>query len=208
MITRPTATLAALAAAALTATLTAGAASAQQADRTPAGGHDLLSRADVAGAFDSAGPVSRHAGAGDGGLGLSPCTGQTRMRDVVGTHDRIFHSIFDGRIGERGARFGVSEQIAGRASAAKAATSYRDIVRQVRDCQTVPEGHWYFGRVHRVSTDTGRAIWMPTFNGDGTRAGGYAVLVDGTHVGVVDVDAPSNPRRVERLTEVALTRLH
>lgn len=207
MITRPTTALAALAATALAGVLGAGPALAQAAAPSPVRTGDVLHRADVADAFHAAQPVSRRVGTGDGQQALSACTGETRMRDVVGRHDRILHGLFTGQIGDGGAPFDVSEQIAGRASAAKATASYRTIVRQVRACQDVPEGHWYFGRVHRVGTGTGRGIWMPTFNGDGTRSGGYAVLVDGARVGVVDVNATGGPRRVGRLADSALTRL-
>ncbi|WP_296606841.1 hypothetical protein [Nocardioides sp.] len=164
-----------------------------QAGSAPGGTRDLLSRAAVARAFDSDQEVRRDAGAGDGDLALSACTGETRLRDLVGHRDRIVHATFEGRVGDDSAPFDMSEQVAGRPSVAKAAASYRSIVREVRACQDVPEGHWYYGRAHRWSTDAGTATWMLAFNGDGTRAGGYVVLTADTFVGAIEVSAPRGP---------------
>lgn len=203
MIIRPTTALA-TAVLAFAATLTTGPALAQpQADTVST--HDLLGAEAVARALDSDQPVTRDAGRGDGDLALSACTGEMRLRDLVGRHDPIVHATFEGSThGED--PFRASEQVAGRSSVAQAAASYRRVVREVRACQDVPEGHWYYGRAHRWSTDAGTATWMLAFNGDGTRAGGYVALTADTLVGVVEVSAPVGPRQLSALARKAVLR--
>jgi hypothetical protein len=203
MIIRPTSAIA-TAVLALAATLTTGPAlAAPQADTVST--HDLLGADAVARALDSDQPVTRDAGRGDGDLALSACTGEMGLRDLVGRHDPIVHATFEGSTqGDEQVR--ASEQVAGRPSVAKAAASYRSILREVRACQDVPAGHWYYGRAHRWSTDAGTATWMLAFDGDGTRAGGYVVLTADTRVGVVEVSAPVGPRQVSRLARKAVLR--
>ena len=116
---------------------------------------DLLHPADVAGAFTVAGTTTSRVGAGNGDFGLSGCTGETRTSDAVGSGAHLFHEVVTGAVGDGGSRFTVQQHVADQRSSARAVTTYRALLRAVRECQHEPAGHWRYGAAHRLTTARG-----------------------------------------------------
>lgn len=189
----------ALTGAALAATL--GAASAHAAGAHAASGtqtdsrgtpnsvvwlDNLLHPVDIVEALNVNGPVTSTVGGGDGEYGLSACTGETRMRDVVGRKAHMDHGVFRGRAGKARTKFSLTEQIADQGSVTQAHRKYHRIVRLVSDCQHEPPGHWRYGPAHHLSNKGWQTTYMRAINGDGTRAGGIIVARTGNHLAVVE----------------------
>ncbi|MFJ6085723.1 hypothetical protein ACIQI8_30470 [Streptomyces sp. NPDC092369] len=113
---------------------------------------------------------------------LSACSGEETMRtltkgkgvayaDVAWSFDTkdtlLTESVVDGSTGA-------------------AAASYEQRLNQlVRGCQDEPAGHWYYGEAHALTLRTGKGSWYPAYSGDGTVAGGVAVIRSGHRVGIV-----------------------
>lgn len=168
---------------------------------------DLLHPVDVAGAFAVAGTTTSRVGAGNGDFGLSGCTGETRTSDVVGSGAHLFHEVVTGAVGGGGSRFTVQQHVADQRSSARAATTYRALLRAVRECQHEPAGHWRYGATHRLTTGAGTATWMSTIDGDGSRVGGVLVARSGRHLAVVEALGAGTSGHVQRLAADTLSRL-
>ncbi|MER5202844.1 hypothetical protein [Streptomyces sp. NPDC002825] len=141
----------------------------------------------------------------DGRQGLSACSGEETMRDLTKGKATAYASVnwtltTDGRL---------SESAASAPTKAAAATWEKQLVALVQDCQDEPAGHWYYGAAHTLTTTGGTARWYPAYNGDGTAAGGVAVLRSGTRVGIVELTGrPTHaPTHVEGIATAALNRL-
>lgn len=168
---------------------------------------DLLHPLNIVDAFMVYSDVTSRVGSGDGGQGLSGCTGEERMRDVVGRGAHIYHGVFSGRAGKAGTKFTIAELIADQGTVAQAKHKYATIVRQVRVCQHEPAGHWHYGVAHQDTTSVASTTWMTTFVGNGHRAGGIIVAQTGHHLAVVEAVGAGTPRQVEQLTAGTVSEL-
>ncbi len=167
---------------------------------------DLLHPVDIAYAFAVKHTVTSRVGGRDGGYGLSACTGETRLSDIVGNRADMYHGTFTGRINGK-KKFSVIQQVADQASISRATRKYHTIVRLVSACQHEISGHWYYGRAYHVTTRAGTATWMVTYNGDGTRNGGEVLARSGRHLAVVEVAGAGTSSRVAMLAVDTLQRL-
>jgi hypothetical protein len=193
------------------AALTAGLAvplGAQAATAGPDVGMDnLLHPVDIAETLVVPGTVTSRVGAGDGSLGLSACTGEARMRHVVGPQANRYFGLFTGRVGQSGEKVSVVQHAADEPTVTEVRGKYRKIVGMLTTCQQEPSGHWRYGRAHHVTTGSGTATWMVARNGDGTRAGGVVVARSARHLGVVAADCPCSAPQIKELATRTLRRL-
>ncbi|WUH92526.1 hypothetical protein OG900_22085 [Streptomyces sp. NBC_00433] len=141
-----------------------------------------------------------------GAQGLSACSGEATIRTLTKGKAAAFADVTwafdtsDTRLAESAAE----------GSTNTAAASYeKQLNAVVRDCQDEPEGHWYYGQGHAISVTGGKGTWYPTFNGDGSVAGGVAVIRGGHDVAIVELTGqPSDdPTYVADITAAALNRL-
>jgi hypothetical protein len=95
------------------------------------------------------------------------------------------------------------------ADAASAGAYAKQLDALVRDCQDEPAGHWHYGAAHTLTADGGTGRWYPSYSGDGTAAGGVAVLRSGTRVALVELTGQptDDPGYVAGIAAAALHRL-
>ncbi|SHL28587.1 hypothetical protein [Actinacidiphila paucisporea] len=140
-----------------------------------------------------------------GSQGLSACSGEETMHGLTKGKATAYASVtwtFD----TRGL---LVESAASAATSSSASTYQKQLDALVRDCQDEPAGHWHYGAAHTLSVNGGTGHWYPSYSGDGTVAGGVAVLRSGTRVAIVELtgqptDAPSY---VKGIATAALNRL-
>ena len=99
------------------------------------------------------------------------------------------------------------QHVADQRSSARAVTTYRALLREVRECQHEPAGHWRYGAAHQLTTSAGSATWMTTIDGDGSRVGGVLVARSGRHLAVVEALGAGTSGHVQRLAADTLSRL-
>ncbi|MCF1506648.1 hypothetical protein [Streptomyces glomeratus] len=85
-------------------------------------------------------------------------------------------------------------------------------------CQEEPATHWVYGPTHTIDVAPGiGASWMGSYDGDlnttGTAprgkepCGGIAILRNGSHYGVLEVDACLDTAAMTRIVRAAVTQL-
>jgi hypothetical protein len=85
-------------------------------------------------------------------------------------------------------------------------------------CQTEPPGHWVYGPTQTIAVAAGiTANWVGSYDGDLNTAGaaprgmkpcgGVAVLRNGSHYGVLEVDACLGTAAMTRIVRAAVTQL-
>ncbi|MHA6757644.1 hypothetical protein [Streptacidiphilus sp. PAMC 29251] len=85
-------------------------------------------------------------------------------------------------------------------------------------CQTEPAGHWVYGPTQTMSIAPSiSASWMGLYDGDLNTAGaaprgkepcgGIAVLWNGTHYGILEIDACLGTAAMTRIVRTALAEL-
>ncbi|NJP47963.1 hypothetical protein [Actinacidiphila epipremni] len=141
-----------------------------------------------------------------GAQALSACSGEETMRVLTGASATAYAEVtwtFD-----TGGSL-LTESLAGAPTGAAAASYGKRLNALVRDCRHEPAGHWYYGPGRTLTVPAGEATWYPAFGGDGTAAGGVAVLRSGERVGIVELTGqPSDdPAYIAGLTAAALARL-
>lgn len=167
---------------------------------------NLLQPADIDDAFRVSSAIRSVVSAGNGSYGMSACTGEEQMGDVVGKAANYFYGVYTARAAATNTKFTVDQSVADQSSAKRAATKYAFIVRQVRGCQHEPAGHWRYGVAHRLTIGGGTATWMTTTNGDGTSAGGIVVALSGRHLAVAEGNLGAAPA-IRRLAVDTLRQL-
>lgn len=132
---------------------------------------------------------------------LSACSGEQTMRDLTKGKATAYASVT-----WTFATGGLLTESAANAPTRTAADTWeKQLVALVQDCQDEPAGHWHYGAAHTLTGTGGTARWYPSYNGDGSRSGGVAVLRSGTRVAVVELTGPR--ASVEGITAAALDRL-
>ncbi|MFI0895151.1 hypothetical protein [Streptomyces sp. NPDC020983] len=140
-----------------------------------------------------------------GDQALSACSGEESMPGLTQGKATAYASVtwtFDTE-----AR--LTESAASAATGNAASTWEKQLNAMVRECQDEPAGHWYYGAAHTLTAGGGSGRWYPSYSGDGTPAGGVAVLRSGTRVAVVELTgaAEDEPGRVRGIATAALNRL-
>jgi hypothetical protein len=113
----------------------------------------------------------------------------------------------------------VSREVAGDAGSAALADNFAQRLRlEEVPCQDEPAGHWVFGQAHAVDVAPDiAATWMAYYEGtlnttgtapqDKAGCGGFAVLQNGSHYGVLDVHACLDTDAMTKIVSAAVTQL-
>nr|WSY55122.1 hypothetical protein OG999_36650 [Streptomyces sp. NBC_00886] len=163
---------------------------------------------------------------GDGRYANTACTGEKTLGETLGGPGAHFRGLMmtrDTDDSDPTLAVNVDDQVA-REVAADAGSpalaqnfSQRLLLEEV-PCQEEPAGHWVYGPTHTIDVAPSiTASWMGSYDGDlnttGTAprgkepCGGIAILRNGSHYGVLEVDACLDTAAMTRIVRAAVTRL-
>lgn len=163
---------------------------------------------------------------GDGVYANAACAGEKTLGQTLGGQGAHFRGLVTARDADPGdptLAADVKEQVA-REVAADAGSpaltrnfTERLLLEEV-PCQDEPAGHWVYGPTHTIDVAPGiSANWLGYYDGDLNTAGtappgrepcgGIAVLGNGAHYGVLEVDACLGTAAMTRVVRAAVTRL-
>ncbi|WP_031173675.1 hypothetical protein [Streptomyces durhamensis] len=163
---------------------------------------------------------------GDGRYADAVCAGEKTLNETLGGPDAHFRGFATSRdtdpddptLALRG-EDQVAREVAGDARSPALAQNFaqRLLLEEV-PCQEEPAGHWVYGPTHTITVAPGiTASWMGSYDGDlntkGTAprgkepCGGIAVLRNGSHFGVLEVDACLDTAATTRIVRAAVTQL-
>ncbi|MFC8348540.1 hypothetical protein [Streptomyces sp. NPDC057280] len=163
---------------------------------------------------------------GDGNYANVACTGERTLGETLGSYDAHFRGLVTSKdtgsddpttaahIGDQVARE-VADDAGSRALARNFAE--RLLLEEV-PCQSEPATHWVYGPTHTIDVAADiTASWMGAYAGElnttGTAprgkepCGGIAVLRNGSHYGVLEVQACLDTAAMTRIVRAAVTRL-
>ncbi|MCD9879983.1 hypothetical protein [Streptomyces guryensis] len=163
---------------------------------------------------------------GDGNYANATCTGEKTLGETLGAYDAHFRGLVTTK--DRGsgdsteaANIGdqVAREVAGDAGSRALAQNYAErLLLEEVPCQSEPATHWVYGPTHTIDVAGDiTASWMGVYSGDlnttGTAprgkepCGGVAVLRNGSHYGILEVDACLGSAAMTRIVRAAVTRL-
>ncbi|MEU7054709.1 hypothetical protein [Streptomyces sp. NPDC046197] len=165
---------------------------------------------------------------GDGRYADAACVGEKTLGDAFGALGRDAH--FRGLVTSRNTDDSdptlavnsgdqVAREVAANARSRSMAQNLAErLLLEEVPCQEEPAGHWVYGPTHTIDVAPGiSASWMGTYDGDlnttGTAprakesCGGIAILRNGSHYGVLEVDACLDTAAMTRIVRAAVTRL-
>lgn len=146
--------------------------------------------------------------AANGRFGLSACSGESTMRDYAGAYADVTGAGFSVRGVGRGARFSITQNVAGLSNSERAVTTYHSLVKDERTCQHQPAGHWRYGKGHTLSFQGGKATWMRSFAGDHLKAdGGVIVARRRDQVTIVSITPRLSAGQIRQLSMDAIANL-
>ncbi|MEU0599743.1 hypothetical protein ABZ484_16070 [Streptomyces sp. NPDC006393] len=163
---------------------------------------------------------------GDGGYANAACAGEKTLEQTLGVRDAHFRGLVTARDTDDGdptlavnVKDQVAREVAGDAGSPAMAQNFaqRLLLEEV-PCQTEPATHWVYGPTHTVDVAASiTASWMGSYDGDLNTAGtaprgkepcgGIAVLRNGSHYGVLEVDACLDTAAMTRIVRAAVTQL-
>ncbi|MFS4092445.1 hypothetical protein [Streptomyces sp. AF1A] len=163
---------------------------------------------------------------GDGRYANAACAGEKTLGETLGGPDAHFRGWVtttktDGSDPTLAVDIGdqVAREVAGDAGSPALARNFaqRLLLEEV-PCQQEPAGHWVYGPTRTIDVAPGiTASWMGSYDGDlnttGTAprgkepCGGVAILQNGSHYGVLEVDACLGTAAMTRIVRAAVTRL-
>ncbi|WP_152626395.1 hypothetical protein [Streptacidiphilus carbonis] len=164
---------------------------------------------------------------GDGGYANAACAGQKTLAETLGVQSAYFRGLVtttdtdtsDPTLAVRSEDQVAREVAADAGSQALAANFTERLVLEEVPCQTEPVGHWVYGPTNTVDVAPGiiTASWMGTYDGDLNTTGGaprgkepcggIAVMRNGSHYGVLEVDACLGTTAMTRIVRAAVTQL-
>jgi hypothetical protein len=163
---------------------------------------------------------------GDGRYANAACTGEKTLGETLGGPDAHFRGLVTTRktdgsdptlamdIDDQ-----VAREVAGDTGSPALAQNFAErLLLEEVPCQQEPAGHWVYGPTHTIDVAEGiTASWMGSYDGDLNTAGvaprgkepcgGVAVLRNGSHYGVLEVDACLDTTAMTRIVRAAVTRL-
>ncbi|MGW2565726.1 hypothetical protein [Streptomyces sp. NPDC001537] len=164
---------------------------------------------------------------GDGNYANATCTGEKTLGETLGAYGAHFRGLVTSKktagggdptqaadIGDQ-----VAREVADDAGSRALAQNYAErLLLEEVPCQSEPATHWVYGPTHRVDVAADiTASWMGVYSGElnttGTAppgkepCGGVAVLRNGSHYGVLEVDACLGSAAMTRIVRAAVTRL-
>lgn len=159
-------------------------------------------------------PIHVQDSVGDGAYATAACTGETSLGETLGERNAHIRGVMT-----RADQDEVAHEVAAEASSPELAQNFAErLLLEDVQCQEEPATHWVYGPTHTVDVAPSiTASWMGTYQGDlnttGTAprgkepCGGLAVLRNGSHYGVLEVEACLGTAAMNRLVRAAVSRL-
>jgi hypothetical protein len=163
---------------------------------------------------------------GDGRYANAACAGEKTLGDTLGGPGAYFRGLVTSQDTDDSdptlavdIKDQVAREVAADATSPALAQNYAErLLLEEVPCQSEPAGHWIYGPTHTIGVAPSiTASWMGSYNGDlnttGTAprgkepCGGIAVLRNGAHYGVLEVDACLDSAAMTRIVRAAVTRL-
>ena len=163
---------------------------------------------------------------GDGRYANAACAGEKTLGETLGGPDAHFRGLVTTMHTDQSdptLAVNIEDQVAREVAAdsgspALAQNYAQRLLLEEVPCQTEPAGHWVYGPTHTIDVAAGiTASWMGSYDGDlnttGTAprskesCGGIAILRNGSHYGVLEVDACLDTAAMTRIVRAAVTQL-
>ena len=163
---------------------------------------------------------------GDGRYANAACAGEKTLGETLGrsdSHFRGFVTTRDADVSDPTLAVDIQGQVAREVAAdagspALAQNFTQRLLLEEVPCQEEPATHWVYGPTHTIDVAPGiGASWMGSYDGDlnttGTAprgkepCGGIAILRNGSHYGVLEVDACLDTAAMTRIVRAAVTQL-
>ncbi|MCW7942656.1 hypothetical protein AAW14_11500 [Streptomyces hygroscopicus] len=163
---------------------------------------------------------------GDGRYANAACAGEKTLGETLGGPDAHFRGLVTSRDTDDSdptLAVNIKDQVAREVAAdARSPTLAQNFTERLLleevPCQEEPATHWVYGPTHKIDVAAGiTASWMGSYDGDlnttGTAprgkepCGGIAILRNGSHYGVLEVDACLDTAAMTRIVRAAVTQL-
>ncbi|MEU6369957.1 hypothetical protein ABZ876_30555 [Streptomyces sp. NPDC046931] len=163
---------------------------------------------------------------GDGRYANEACTGEKTLGETLGGSDSYFRGLMTTRDADSSdptLAMNIEDQVAREVAAdahspALAQNFTERLLLEEVPCQNEPATHWVYGPTHTIDVAPSiTASWLGYYNGDlnttGTAprgkepCGGIAILWNGSHYGVLEVDACLDTAAMTRIVRAAVTQL-
>ncbi|MET9911750.1 hypothetical protein ABZZ74_33945 [Streptomyces sp. NPDC006476] len=163
---------------------------------------------------------------GDGYYANAVCTGERTLGQTLGSYDAHFRALVTPKdTGDEGAtkaakiKDDVAFEVADDAGSRALARNYAErLLLEEVPCQSEVATHWVYGPTHTIDVAADiTASWMGMYDGDlnsrGTAprgkepCGGIAILRNGSHYGVLEVEVCLDTAAMTRIVQAAVTRL-
>ncbi|MGW2640910.1 hypothetical protein [Streptomyces sp. NPDC001348] len=162
---------------------------------------------------------------GDGNYANAVCTGEKTLGQSLGSYDAHFRDLVTrkdpGKDPASATNTGseIAREVADDAGSRALARNYAErLLLEEVPCQSEVATHWVYGPTHRIDVAADiTASWMGMYDGDLNSAGtaprgkepcgGIAVLRNGTHYGVLEVNTCLGTAAMTRIVRAAVTRL-
>lgn len=163
---------------------------------------------------------------GDGNYANAACVGERTLEQTLGGKDAHFRGFVTTKETDSGdptlarnIKDQVAREVAADAGSPALARNFAErLLLEEVPCQQEPATHWVYGPTHTIGVAPGiTASWMGMYDGDLNTTGaaprgkepcgGIAVLRNGSHYGVLEVDACLGTAATTRIVRAAVTRL-
>ncbi|MFI6662959.1 hypothetical protein ACIBL8_46615 [Streptomyces sp. NPDC050523] len=163
---------------------------------------------------------------GDGRYANAACAGEKTIGETLGGPGAHFRGLVTTRhtdTDDLTLAVNVDDQVAREVAAdtgspALAQNFFQRLLLEEVPCQKEPAGHWVYGPTHTVDVAPGiTASWLGSYDGDlnitGTAprnkqpCGGIAILRNGSHYGILEVDVCLDAAAMTRIVRAAVARL-
>ncbi|MFG2944251.1 hypothetical protein [Streptomyces adustus] len=163
---------------------------------------------------------------GDGHYANAACAGEKTLEQTLGEEDAHFRELVTTRKTDAGdptpgvdIEDDVAHEVAAEARTPALARNYTQrLLLEEMPCQEAVPTHWVYGPTHTIDVTAGiTASWLGAYDGDlnttGTAprgkepCGGIAILRNGSHYGVLEVDACLDTAAMTHIVRAAVTRL-
>jgi len=187
----------------------------------PMTGRHLLTAAEVRQAGVTA-HLYVHDRVGDGRYANAACAGEKTLGETLGgqnAHLRGLVTTTHTDTGDPTLAVDIGDQVARVGGSASLAQNFTErLLLEEVPCQQEPATHWVYGPTHTVGVAPAiTASWMGFYDGrlnttgaaprDKEPCGGFAVLRNGPHFGVLEVNACLDTAAMTRIVRAAVTRL-
>jgi len=168
-----------------------------------------------------------HDRVGDGNYSNAACTGEKTLEQTLGEGNAHFRGLMTTKDTDRDdptlvavdVKDQVAREVAADAGSPALAQNFTErLLLEEVPCQTEVATHWVYGPTHTIDVAPSiTASWMGTYDGDLNTTGvaprgiepcgGIAVLWNGSHYGMLEIDACLDTAAMTRIVRTAVTEL-